>query len=683
VESRHGPWFTVGALALVVGAAWAGRGFQSVSPAEPLALIALAVGWVVALALASTGLGWPIVRWTVRRAPTSAEDWLLVQVCGAGGLIAVAWGLSLIGWLRPGPLLVAFGACVAVGVVWLVRSPERPRAPEVPWPVRVAAAVFGLGALLVACTLSPFYDQWHQHLGLASQWLRHGEFAVVPRNYYSYMPGNLSLLFTYALAGLGPWAAQVMHWWMGCLAAAAAAVIGHRLGGRGGAAWAAVLFLTAPTVMALATTAGTDLGIAALAGAAWMLVLRAFAPGERDNPRLVWLAGVMVGLAVGCKYVALTSVALPVGFAVLLLAALARIRGERSAARSAAAVLGFTLAAVAAFSPWAVRNLVDTGSPLFPFLPGLMAPLDGTAPAHGEAVASYLSAFEPSLRHMVAGLDLGGLAVQADGFPTLGPLIVALLPVAVVLVAVRRGTPVVVVALGALTGVLLWLPAMHICRYLLGVLVPLVAVLAAAAAWVLGAASRPVRVAIVGLLATLLLWGASSALSPLGLQRLACTLGQGEPEEILRRWVSYWPAVAVVNEQLPADAKVLMVAESRALLLDRSLVLEHPLLTPFIVELAETSADAASMAAHLHGLGVTHVLINRHEARRIAAMNGRGEYFATVDPASRRRLRRFLARWLREVWAADGVEIYALRSASLDESVVGETSAPRHGRAPL
>ena len=44
-------------------------------------------------------------------------------------------------------------------------------------PVAVVVVVGG-GALLVACTLSPFYDQWHQHLGFADQWLRRGSFAT-------------------------------------------------------------------------------------------------------------------------------------------------------------------------------------------------------------------------------------------------------------------------------------------------------------------------------------------------------------------------------------------------------------------------------------------------------------------------------------------------------------------------
>ena len=70
-------------------------------------------------------------------------------------------------------------------------------------------------ALAVAATVTTFYDQWHQHLGFPWLWLREGSIHVIPRNFYSYMPVNSSLMYAYGLGSLGAWSAQAIHWWSG------------------------------------------------------------------------------------------------------------------------------------------------------------------------------------------------------------------------------------------------------------------------------------------------------------------------------------------------------------------------------------------------------------------------------------------------------------------------------------
>jgi hypothetical protein len=128
----------------------------------------------------------------------------------------------------------------------------------------------------------------------------------------------------------------------------------------------------------------------------------------------------------------------------------------------------------------------------------------------------------------------------------------------------------------------------------------------------------------------------------------------------MTRYASYWPAVRFINDELPAEAKLLLVAEARTLYLERDLVVEDPFHVPLLVELAEGATSPGVMALELRKMGVTHVLFNRHEANRMAASGGREDYFSQAGPEAAPRLRRFLATCLQRVHSAPPVEVFRL-----------------------
>ena len=74
------------------------------------------------------------------------------------------------------------------------------------------------------------------------------------------------------------------------------------------------------------------------------------------------------------------------------------------------------------------------------------------------------------------------------------------------------------------------------------------------------------------------------------------------------------------------------------------------------------------MAAALSASGVTHVLTNRWEARRIAEMQGRERFFEYYYPATTANLEEFSQSCLEEIWSERGVSLYRLE---LTCSVVG------------
>jgi hypothetical protein len=520
------------------------------------------------------------------------------------------------------------------------------------------APVVGLAgvALMVAATVSMFYDQWHQHLGFPWVWLQDGSIHALPRNWYSYMPVNSSLLFAYGLGLLGSWSAQVVHWWSGVVTLLAVAGLAHRVGPKSGSTWAVWILATSPTVLHLSTTAGSDLIISMFAAGAWLALLCTVLHPDRA---VSWwgFAGVCVGLAVGTKYTAIGTVAIPAAIGAVVLHRPWRDAGVlKDSARGAVVA---TATALGVFAPWGIRNIIATGNPLFPFVNGPFRDVLRVPWETVERFSVWLSGFDLSGRHLVEGLELGTYRHSMDGFPSIG---IAFLGLAAVVVVTWRRLPrpaAPALAAAVLAGAAFWVVSMHANRYMIPVLVPAAVVLGAAAATAVASTSGAVRVALMSLMGLAFAWNLGASISSLGLERLGCTFGVVRLEPLLAREVSSSPAFQPVSD-LPKDAKILLVAESRALGFDRPVELEHPFGEPRLEEAARTSPDHLEMARRLGDDGLTHVLANSWEARRIAGMGKRQKYFEPADTATAERLDRFCRECLVPLWSDRGLWLYRI-----------------------
>ncbi len=652
-RSRPGP-ATLAAVALGGAALWLSRGTV---PLAPLALQLATVLVLLALGLAAVGLGDPVARLLPGlRELEGPARWPAVLAVGAAGLMACAGMLAAGGLLAPLPLAVAGAAAVLSGL-WVLRrhppgvAPIIRNAPPVPSALVVLA---GAVTLPVLAAFLPAYDTLNYHLGMPWQWLRAGTLVVFPRDVYSLQPSNVGLLATWALALAGPWAAQAVHWWLGGLTLAGTAALAGGDGGPEAAPWwTAALLATTPAFLMVATLAYSDLGVTAFAAAGWLLLVHA-AAGPPMRGTLLVVAGTMAGLALGCKYTAGPTVVVPL----LGAAVLAGPAGRRVVARllDGCRVLAGTLVA---FSPWAIRNLVVTGNPIYPYLDRLWATVGLGSPG-SAAVSSGLGSFPGPLPSLERVLSLGALGIPGHG-GLVGSLYLALLP-ATVWFAVTRwraDARVRALAVGSLLAWAGWLAGPPLGRYLLGGLVPLAALTGLAVAAALARTSRGVAVMGAAALLFVGLWYVTGSLGPDWPRRMAVALGQENPEVLLERYASSWPAVAA-SRDLPDGSTILLVAESRPMYWARDVVVEDPFHTPLVVELAEESSSVGEMARGLRALGVTHVYFNGVEARRIARMNGRAEYFGEASRAARQRLDRFFERWLRPVWSDGRSTLYAL-----------------------
>ena len=650
------------AAASLTGLAWIGLvlwRYQQVQSPEPLAAVALIVGWLLVLTLACLGGGVAVWRLVTPRPVAGLAVTVVVLALGAGVMAAAAGALAVAGLLRPWGLLAVLAALAVLGGREVVRgwASWHVAVPHGVWVPAALVAASACYTLLVTVTPSPFYDQLHYHLAFPFQWLRDGHLTVFPRHAYSFFPATHGLLFAYALAALGAGAAQAVHWWMGALAVAGAGALAASLRGPRAGWWTAAILATTPAVLLLATWAAADLAVLLFLVAVLLLLRLATRDAALAAAPAFWLvAGALVGLAVGCKYLAGLTVAVPIGVATLLLRLPAGAPGRIR--RALLVVLGATLT----FAPWLVRNALATGDPVYPFLPGVFATSLAT---HGMADVARVAALIPGTawEHPTAGqaatLTTFGPVGDAGA---IGPWYLALLPAAAWAAWRGRRSFAPVLAAAGAVAIAGWAVGPPTGRYLLPVLAPLAVLAGAGLHRALASMARPVRGWAGALLAMVAAWSALGGTTPLELSRLAATLGRGAADEIMAAYASYWPAVRIVNDRLPADARVLLVGESRVMYLERDVAVDDPFVTPLLAALAESQPSAPAMAAELRRQGITHVLLNRHEAARIAALNGRSEYLAPLSTAARARLDGFLSRCLEPFASAGAVEVLALGS---------------------
>jgi hypothetical protein len=652
----------VGLGFVLVRAQWAG-GFGLV------AVVCLVAGWIGVWTVAALGAGRPVARWVGAGDESFQDDPLIAVIAGAGVLVACAAVLSVFGWFRPVPLMTVLVGWAVFGSLGLKRtSVQMPRLGVATVPLLGLAGI----ALLVAATVSPFYDQWHQHLGFPWVWLADGSVHPIPRNWYSYMPVNASLLYGYGLKVLGPWSAQAVHWWCGVVTVLAVARLAARSEERSAATHSVIVLATTPTFLRLTTVAGSDLVVAVFAAGSWLGLVQTAGDGKRAARWWIF-SGVCVGLAVGAKYTAIGTVAIPIA-----VAAIALHRPWQTDRSWIRVVSGGSLAMVsslAAFTPWALRNLLAIGNPLFPFANGPFKAILKVPFETAERYSDWLSGFDFSVPHIVDGLDFGTFSGQMDGFPTIGLLYLGL--VLLVPVCWRRLDPVLRAPLlvAMIAGYAFWIVNLHVHRYVVPVLVPAAVLIGMALAATLEGASRKTRAGLITLLVVAISWNISTTFSREGLDRLGSTLGVVDEEETLHRWVSSsvaWDAVG----SLPKGSRIHLVAESRALGFERPVDIEHPFGTPLILELAGQNRDPGEMAAALSSRGITHLLTNRWEALRIAEMQGRERFFEYEDPASAANLEGFSQHCLEEIWSERGVSLYRLDpTCSIDGTGAGDLAA--------
>jgi hypothetical protein len=237
------------------------------------------------------------------------------------------------------------------------------------------------------------YDVLEYHLAVPKEFFDAGRIFFMPNNVYSNMPSNSEMLslFMMHLRGDAIEAAMMAQLANVVLAGlfVAASWWAARLYSRRAGIVAGVLAATTPWIAYLAGIAFVEVGMLAMGMLSLGAMLRAMGDGSkraedcsplkdptpdgkasergRGSTELVpvahpirWAiaAGLLAGLACGYKYTAVPLVALPIGLLALF--------ASTSLRQRLLLLATFIIAAAVTFSPWLVRNVINTGNPVFP-----------------------------------------------------------------------------------------------------------------------------------------------------------------------------------------------------------------------------------------------------------------------------------------------------------------------------
>lgn len=281
----------------------------------------------------------------------------------------------------------------------------------------LAVLVLALYQMLVALAPPIKWDALAYHLQLPRQYLEAGRFIFTPENPYWGHPQLVEMLYTFAMAFHRVETAALLGWSAGAifligLVGFTNSQLARLQGGapQVNAGWmAAAAVMAGATFRYLAGWSYTDL-FSALFGLAALVVFFAWIEHERRS-WLLW-AGVFSGMAIATKWTA--------GLLFLGIFGAALIIRPPAAERRRQWLLG-ALAAFAVVLPWLLKNLLVTGSPIYPYFIGTpwydAARLASTEEGPPRVIEWWLHIFAPFTTTW-AGVD------SAAGFSAdLGPVL--------------------------------------------------------------------------------------------------------------------------------------------------------------------------------------------------------------------------------------------------------------------
>jgi len=594
---------------------------------------------------------------------------------------------------------------LAAGRMWFREWRGRRRASSI-FIIVLSAGIVAFALTRANVPVVGDYDSLEYHLAAPAQWWRAGGVFFIRDVVYTNMPQNVEMQYLAAMCLCGgPSLGATVGLQVGVgfvvLTSAAVALCGKRLAGEAAGLAAAAIVLTMPMLAELATLNCyvVELPLTAysfLALYAFLLLRRG--EGGRQRWRLAALCGAMAGLAIGCKYPAILFVLAPV-LAFIVAGGIVRPRWLR---RSLAEGYVVGMVAVAVASPWLIRNTVNTGNPTYPLLYHTFGGENWSpeqdvkfAKAHGPSDVRLLGMWRPFFAYGF-WRDQPGEAGKAPWRPPMSPVLFLFALVPIALADRRSAVPILLFAivafalaakerfwpgewrgdvlLAAAALALITCPAFLLPRrdlvyfgvYFVVCLVawytlthrldrfldpasPAVAVLAGVGLTAVGNGwpGRIARGVLVG--------GLAFALATTAIVHAPITAaGLAQPREEFLQLVtersSYCqPAIEAINTDLPPDAVVLFVGESRTFYCRRRVLAatvfdRHPLdriigefqasrvpAEPVAAgdrllaaarapEPADRGAGDVHQAIHdgLRAMGVTHVYVNWPEARRLS-----------------------------------------------------------------
>ena len=567
-------------------------------------LLAGLAGWIAPSALAlPLAISLPL-NFLPRKSSAAGESSKQTQI-GSGAKLSAsiaAGDLRVIRWIRPLVLLVALPA--ALYLLWGAMTPQTD------------------------------FDVREYHLQGPKEWFQQGRISCLKHNVYTSFPFFSEMFCLAGMTLAGDWRSgaltgQLVLAVFQLLSAASVFAIARRWLGNVPAWLALLIHLTAPWTLRISLIAYAEGALTFYLTVSVMLALLLRSHGTaafRAGPQL--LSGFLAGCAMACKYTGLVLVVLPI--AAFWVWQQRQMRREDLQLQVRAVLVGavfFVIGTSLSVGPWLLRNLYDTGNPVYPLATSIFPSNDWNPPldirwkaAHSAPEHSVLliprHLLDAALRNTWTSSLLFGLAIPAA----------LLLP--------RRSREFGCILAFTSWGLFTWWAFTHrIDRFWIPV-IPLLSI-CGAGLWLLSNRSLW-RSLLITICAAATLWNLLFWRLPLvgfnaglmDLEAAAQLVTRGD--------------IARLNEQLPEDAKVLMVGEAEVFDAEFSLVYNTVFDDSLFEQLAaipdgqppgsrKPLRPAAEFLRNCRREQITHILVNWSEILRYRLPGSYG-YSEFVQP---------------------------------------------------
>jgi len=505
--------------------------------------------------------------------------------------------------------------------------------------------------IVMAFTPEVFYDSLVYHLAAPGYYLQQHQ--ILPMRFLSHsnFPLNLSMIYMLALSLNNEMLAKMIHCSMGLLTVLLIYSSIKRLYNVKTAVFSVLIFCSTPIFAMNSWTCGNDVGVTFFFALAFVAYLDWLKTGEAGHFALF---SVFTGISAGMKYTAAFWVT---GLAVSLVIYLWRNHRPVTAAKKL--VLYFSIVFLFAL-PWLIKNYVFTRNPVQPFFHTIFGGenLKIVGGGGGNIINSPLNVFSFKFADFLASpwtLTMKG----GDSLTYLGPVFLLLLPCLLLFRKMDRLIKYSLVVFCA--GYAVWYLGTPAYRYML----PLFVALSVCLGWAAYFVSERFKLFkfLVLIILSVNFIGVFAMGIGMGLDGFFAK-GTAKEEFLSVSQPSYpnppYAAIQWINKNLPPEAKVFFIGESRPFYMQRDFLsysIENNM-QPLMAYLRKAN-DSDEFYAILRGEKFTHLLINYREALRNNAS------YREFDWTSREReiFYGFWKKYVRQEYFKEGVYVYGILPA--------------------
>lgn len=375
-------------------------------PLIGIALVILAGAW---------GIGQIITRLIkIPLAPFTAERTVFAFGAGLSAVSLLTLGGGLLGILSQGLcylVLILFAVC---GILCACHESKSKSGSGLPFKMTLPDTItpellFRVGCCLLVApfVLSMFlgsmlpsidYDVLEYHFGGPKEYYQQGHIGFLPHNVYTSFPFLTEMLILLGMTLKADWylgaqAGKLVLMSFALFTALGVFATARRWFGSNAGWLAATIFLTTPWIYRISIIAYTEGGLSFYLMASLLSLILTIQvlknwPAPADEPLVqeeprssLWgyacLTGLLSGSAMACKYPGVLSVVIPLGITLLGFSwFLLKQNKQIQVSVTLKLAVVFSIGTLLAIGPWLLKNLVETGNPVYPLLYSVFGGVD-------------------------------------------------------------------------------------------------------------------------------------------------------------------------------------------------------------------------------------------------------------------------------------------------------------------